>query len=275
MSPDEKPSKKRDKPTHRSRAYPAITLEAAIARTKTLYDNDKRHPILTRSAVAYWDLSEGSGSAIRTLAALRHYGLTEATGRGDDRRLRVTDLGMEIVIHPDHDSDEFIRYVQQAALTPPFFKELWEKYDGELPNDVSLKHELERSGDLNANIIPEFISTLRANLEFAKLNGSSILAAQVANKDTVKDPPKNENEGGTVQIPKRPAMPTANQTYYDVSVPLKGSAPAALHIPMPLSAENYDYMIKMLEAQMSLVKSMRVMIVEEPQTTQDDATPTS
>jgi hypothetical protein len=89
------PADKKQRP--RSPEFPFVPLREAIERTEQLIAANQRHPARVKSLAPLWDYSESSSSFLRTIAALRAFGLADETGSKEDRKISVSELGMKIV----------------------------------------------------------------------------------------------------------------------------------------------------------------------------------
>ena len=72
-------------------------------------------------------------------AARRYFLGWETWGEGtkDDRRVRVTDLSVEILATPTWQSVSLA--VRHAAMLPAVHQEMWQKYGAELPSEDNLR----------------------------------------------------------------------------------------------------------------------------------------
>jgi hypothetical protein len=59
-------------------------------------------------------------------------------GRG---QVQLTELAQQILFS-EEGSPEWLRRIREAARTPAIHKEIWAKYDGELPSDQNLRYYL-------------------------------------------------------------------------------------------------------------------------------------
>jgi hypothetical protein len=161
-----------DRTRTRSPAYPAISLEEAIAKAQQLYDAEDTRFANIEAVASHWGTVINNSTFQVTLAALKHFGLIVDEGSKENRRVKLTDLGLDILLHPG-DSPKRRVALETAALTPKIHRELWDKYDGKLPPDVSIRLYLLRArdgGHFNRNFVDSFIANFRSTLAFAKLD---------------------------------------------------------------------------------------------------------
>ncbi|WP_376096846.1 hypothetical protein ACE7GA_05620 [Roseomonas sp. CCTCC AB2023176] len=163
---------------HRSPPFPYIGLQRAIERAGQMFAVERDHPALVGVVAKAWGYSANSSGAIQTAAALKHFGLVEDEGSGEKRKIRLTKLGLRLVLDKRPDSPERQDALKSAALMPKIHRELWDKYRGAPPSTDTLKSLLtfERRlaglasfSDQSANeLIEEYIGTLT----FAGLMGT-------------------------------------------------------------------------------------------------------
>ncbi|PQO38691.1 hypothetical protein C5Y96_02070 [Blastopirellula marina] len=153
---------------NRSPNHPSLPLETAVEKTKLLFEKYHRQPAPLMNActtIGYKTIYSTSNQAI---AALKSYGLVDTTGKGDNRRVVVTEVGQRIAKDaPDRD-----QLLKEAALAPPIHKEVVEFYNGELPHDDILRDyllwERPEGARFNEDAVDGFISRLRDTMKYAK-----------------------------------------------------------------------------------------------------------
>ena len=151
-------------PKVRSPSFPFISLSEALHRVRELYNAERRNLVHPDVAVACWGYSPRSSGGKQTIAALRAYGLLEDI-RGD---LRLTDRAQHILVREPGTAgrDDLLR---QAALSPPVFARLWERYGADLPSDKSLRTYLVLELKFNENSVEGLLRSYRETLAFAEL----------------------------------------------------------------------------------------------------------
>lgn len=170
-----------EKKRTRSPAYPSIDLKEAIQCTKSAYDEEDRHAFTPEAAAEHWGYKPTSSAVSQIVSALKQFGLfVEEPGNGV-RRLRLSSLALDLMVHEDETDSHRIELLKTAALNPKIHREIWERYTGRLPSDASLRIYLlrERVGvPFNKDQVDRFISQLRETIEFAKLSESDKLSAE-------------------------------------------------------------------------------------------------
>jgi len=199
-------------PKHRSPSYPAFDLQTAISKARLVYNNQKRHPAPVDVAKKTLGYEPKSSNALRAIATLISYGLLEEEGSAVTRKVKLTELGLKILLLQPEDNPERIAAIQDAALTPVIYKDMMQYWEGDLPDNTVIENYLTFTKHFNETVVKSLIKDFRATYEFANLNLHGILSPE-------------ESDSGNEACP--PAMP-----------PLKAwpSPPvAALKLPEPAS----------------------------------------
>lgn len=227
----------------RSPAYPAISLETAVQRARQLYDKEKRHsaPILT--VVKHWGYTSLNGAALKTIAAVKKYGLIDEDGANDDRRVGLSRLADDILLNPD--PAKRMEATRQAALKPGIHREMWEKYGLELPSDQTLAWELTRDRGFTDRGAAEFIRSYRATIAYAKLEATAAPPAQEADDDTddYEDSSDPQPQGGSDR-PRHPAGEKARS----FPIPLIDNGVVVIEGQFPLTERDWKQFMTVLEA---------------------------
>lgn len=175
----------------RSPAYPAISLQSALARAEDFRKQEGRHSAPPTSAYKAWGLSEKGNTGRQTAAALRYFGLIEYEGRGSDRQIRLTSQALQILLDKRPESSERDELVRQAALAPTIFSEMWKEWGPNLPSEATIQTFLLKDQGFSESAAPEVISCYKNTLSFAKLNEPDIMSTHDDNfEDDNKDRPK-------------------------------------------------------------------------------------
>ncbi len=148
----------------RSPSFPFISLPEAVHRARELYDAERRNLVHPDVAVAHWGYARSSSGGKQTIAALRAYGLLEDI-RGE---LRLTDRAQHILVR-EPGSTERKDLLRHAALAPPLFSKLWERYGADLPSDKSLRSWLVLELKFNENAVEDLLRSYRETLTYAGL----------------------------------------------------------------------------------------------------------
>src|SRR4051794_4528954 len=90
----------------RSPNFPSMDLKKAVEKTEILHRHNKRFSVPALAALKHLGYSTaGSSGALQTIGALKAYGLIETDGAGEERKIRVSEAGAQIVLgHPNRDT---------------------------------------------------------------------------------------------------------------------------------------------------------------------------
>lgn len=133
----------------RSPNYPNLSLPDAVARVRRVFDQDRRAPLDREVVAKHMGYSGLSGASDKTIGSIMQYGLLERVGKGE---IRVAQLAVDI-FHPDSPLDRS-KAISQAALTPPLFRALRERFPQGIPSADALRSYLVRQNFLDRAISP-------------------------------------------------------------------------------------------------------------------------
>jgi hypothetical protein len=240
----EEPQAGTKKPKHRSPSYPAIDLATALERTEQLWRHAQRHYVPVTDAMRVWGYSAKSSGGLQTIGALNRFELIEDQGKGPSRQIRVSELGRAIVTD-DPNSAERAARIQEAALTPKIHRELWDRYEGDLPPDSTLRWDLLNIYSFGEGAARELIDELRRTVEFAGLaEGEGILSP------SYQEPTQTEMTPSTPkQSPPVPHLPGSRQPPgLGLQLPIRPGKAAVLQGPFPVTEEEWSLMMAVLQA---------------------------
>lgn len=234
----------RPKRRKRSPEYPGIGLDQAIKLARILSEKEGKNATPVDVVVDHWGYSPGSGPGNTVLSALRKFGLVSYQGKGDDRRVKLTDFADDILWRETNEPER-IEALQSAALRPKIHFELWEQYGADLPSSKTLKMELVREYGFNPSVVDDFIGQYRETLEFAEL----------LNEDNIPKEPSETQEFGAKR--HRPRTETSrSEAAADVravriagesfAIPVSSSKRLQLTGPFPLTEAEWDRAIAFL-----------------------------
>jgi hypothetical protein len=142
-----------------------FSLEEALGKVKILWEKDRRAGSRRDSALEHLGYkSVKSGTALRTIATLKKYGLTEER----DGRIYLSNLALDLVIYPP-DDERYQKALREAALRPSIYNKLYEQYRDGLPSDTTLRSELTRVDEFHPLHVDGFIRDFRSTIAFAGL----------------------------------------------------------------------------------------------------------
>lgn len=183
----------------RSPQYPYFDLPTALEKVQKIWESEGRAEVDPEVAAQDMGFSGTSGSSFSALSALRKFGLIE--GRGD---LRLTDLALKILLPKSEDEKDGA--IQEAALKPKLYKDLWEQYSSSgLPSDEALIAALVRDYKFNKKKAQPCVQDLISSLEYARFIDEARKPIQPLITDTQKEhiPDKAAKNGH--EIPDRRA----------------------------------------------------------------------
>lgn len=221
----------------RSPNYPAIGLEEAIQRLKSVYEKQQRYPA-TREVVAQLMGYKGlNGASATVVSALSKYGLLEGYGE----TLRVSELGQDLALHRKGDP-EYATALRTAAFMPTFFQEMRDQYSTGLPHDHSLRAALIKRG-FNPKAIDSAVRGYRDTMDY--------LDAELGESNPGSAAQDKLDEEGTPR--KQPVDPANDQDspppgQRAVSIPLSLDQWATLYAAFPLTDAAWTQMLAVLEA---------------------------
>ena len=237
----------------RSPNFPYISLERAIELIRILFKNYRRSLVPFDTAMTTLEFSPKSSKAKQVMAALSSYGLADTEGKGDDKQIKISDLGYNVIIDDRPVSVERDRFCREAALSPNLFKTLYEKFPHNIPSDEVLSHELKVRHDFNPDSVLDFIKVYRQTMTFAKVYESGIMEEE--NTGSVEQEPIRETGKAMTQVlSPRPShdtkvfgvpMPDISEREI-ANYPIKGGT-IRLLASGPVTQKAIDKLIKMLE----------------------------
>jgi hypothetical protein len=177
-------SKQRD----RSPNYPYLTLPNALARAHQFYGHEKRGSAAIPVVAKHWDYSAKSSGLIQSIAALKSYGLMDEEGRGADRRVKLSELALRILLDQRPDSPERDECMQRAARMPAIAQRILEKFPDDVPSEHNLEHFLIFDLKFNPESAKAAVRGFIENADFSGLYRSgSISASTVRTGEPVKE----------------------------------------------------------------------------------------
>jgi hypothetical protein len=248
----------------RSPNYPAVGLQNAVERARKLYDADGPPGSTLAAAFERIGFSNAHGQAQAVMSALKKFGLLEYV----DGRMVPTKLAIDVFEFPEN-HPRHIAALQEMALKPIIYAELVEQFreHARLPSDDSLRPELVSDKGFNKLAVDGFLSDFRSSLEYAGLLEGNTLKLSIQGDSGHNDAPEQPEQdrdnpaatlfgkimdggmfGRFVAKPKVPigtqsALPLSEKKMRDLAIPLMDDEVAYLRIPVPLSEENYEYLV--------------------------------
>lgn len=227
----------------RSPAYPSVALPTAIDYAQRVWDSQRTHDAHFESVVHALGYSSISGASQRAVGALGHYGLTEDLGKADDRRLKLTELALDLLQLSKTD-DRYRKALRTAALTPAIHAALWERYGAHPPSDESILPFLRRDKGYMDGPAADVISNYRATFEFAKLGEKEDVGGREDKKDVPPDPAAKQNPNLGFVAPAEIAPQKSPVTQ---ELPILVDHGQVARIPFPMSEDAFELLMGTLQ----------------------------
>jgi len=194
----------------RSPNFPALPLERGRELTKKLLDKYAKSSVAWEVATKALDYSPKSSAGMQTMAALSYYGLIKIDGKGNERRVKVTDLAYKIIMDKRDLSNDRDAAIKEAAMNPTIFKKIKEAYPEKLPDDSALEYDLTFSYKFNPSSVKEFIGILRKNVEFANMYEIDIMPDEKISEETGMT--EETNKAGMREVTKMGVSTPSKET---------------------------------------------------------------
>jgi hypothetical protein len=232
-----------------ARNAPFINLEDAIQKTRILYQKANRNAIHLSVAAGYLGYSPKASSFTLIISALKKYGLALDEGSSEGRRVKVSDLGLQIVADSRDVSPHREERIKHAALLPKAHRELWEEFGSGPPDTKALEVYLTLEKAYTQEAARSVVKVYLATILYAGLNEGGILgdvAADDAGTDSAV--PQRIADARTTMDSRNSApewiAPAGNSPVRTLSIPLKGSRTFDLRFPTDLSKDDFDFIVQ-------------------------------
>ena len=179
----------------RSPSFPFISLPVALERAKEFYAQEKRGSAPFEVAAKHWRYSPASSGALQTVAALKQYGLMQDEGVGKQRKVRLTELALRILLDTREDSVERDQYKLLAAMSPTVVAEIYEKWSNELPSDATLNHFLVLDKQFGQGTAAKVVEIIKSNEEFTGIDRAVTMSLNQDNAGDDMDQPMSKEQG--------------------------------------------------------------------------------
>lgn len=221
----------------RSPAYPFIPLNKALRRADELRKAIGKNETRVASAMNHWGYASKSSGGIQTVAALKHFGLISDSGALAERRVKLTDMALRILLDQRGDNPEKQGWIQKAAITPKLHKELWDKWGADLPVDAEIRHYLVLDRNFSEKGAEDLINEYKATLAFAKMRDSGSMSdIEEDIRESIAETQKPMNPAPGTTKPEVPALKTGRlQEVFNLQ-----EGQAILQLPEQMSPESYE-----------------------------------
>jgi hypothetical protein len=231
----------------RSPNFPFITLSAALTRAQEFYSAEKRGTAPYTVAATHWNYSPTSSGGMQTMAALKSYGIMSDEGAGAQRMVRLSDLGLRILLDSRPDSAERAKHLRAAALNPSVAAQVHKKWPDSLPSDANLNHYLIFDLKFNDATASKVVKILKANEQLTRLNTSEVSLSDKDIEDDIAQETAMDLQPTIPQPqPKPSAQPVSPQpaegNFERIRSPIAGYI--QIHFPQEPTFEVYDFLEK-------------------------------
>lgn len=151
----------------RSPNFPNLSLEDAVNFAKVIWDKNRKAAIPREAAAKDLGYTGLTGRSMQVLGALNQYGLVEITAKG---HTRVTQTAEDIFIGFPEEVKR--RAVTEAGRTPALFREIYEKFDGDIPGENAIRSFLFQRGFTNDGV-EKALRSFNATNRYIEINGDS------------------------------------------------------------------------------------------------------
>lgn len=192
------------KAKERSPNFPFISLANALERARQFMAEEKRGSAPFTVAAGHWGYSSTSSGAMQTAAALKSYGLISDEGSGPQRKVRLTDLALRILLDDRPNSIEREQYKRQAALSPTVAVEIYQKWPDSLPSEANLRHYLILERGFKPETAAKVVSILQENESVtnpaaaASISGSNYDKVDTSSMESARITTRASSTAGTI-----------------------------------------------------------------------------
>jgi hypothetical protein len=207
----------------RSPSFPFIPLKKAIERAQAMWVSHRKNPARISAVGETWGYSAASSGLLQTIAALKSYGLIDDIGRGEDRRLQISDLASRILLDSRPSAKE--NAIKEAAEKPKVIAEYLKVWLDHRPSQSHCISELTLDRGFNEDAAMLFMRIFDENISFANLKGDDKIepVSDEAQMDTTE-----VGDAVTIRAESRaigPAGPPAHHGYKGAGGPGGQSSP--------------------------------------------------
>lgn len=154
----------------RSPAYPFFSLVKAVERAEEINSaGGARAEMPPETFYNIWGYGAKSSGARQTMAAMNQYGLVAYVGRGNVRKVVLTELARQIVLDKTPNSVARANAIRTAALEPEIHKELLKQFGHILPSNIVIESWLQRDMKYNSQAAKSIVDEYRDTFSYAGL----------------------------------------------------------------------------------------------------------
>ena len=233
----------------RSPNYPFISMLEAEKYIRKLYDFIQTKAIPLPQALDFLDLTPTSSISSRIISAMMNYKIIEDQGVYLEKKIRITSLG-EKIIQINRPIIVQIRFRREAVLNDEIMKDIFETFPKPANNETLIEY-LQSNWGFTDSAIEQFISVVRENYSYAKLDYDSSIKSKL-----IQDPENhlvdNSEAFNKIKFPGKDNLfnleELINENFIDYRIPIDaGRRFAYLIIPYDLSSTDVEYVQQHLE----------------------------
>lgn len=256
MNEEKKQSKenvtKQKRPKHRSPNFPSYSLEKAIEKVKEIFDVYKMTTLPERIACEIWTYAPNGSQGQLCIAALKAFGLIQIEGTGKDKKITVSESARRLILKDNN----YNNLLKEAALSPPLHKELWNHYEGFIPeNDELFRKFLLIEKRFNDKSVDSFIAQFRATIALASLEKGDKILPDSGSEDKIVEPetPINAMNYPPIKpninddLRKKMKESTQNTDFRELKFFLP-SGDAHLFIPSSMDEDDFEILATFIDA---------------------------
>ena len=241
----------------RSPNHPFMDLESSVDKARILYEREYLHSIAREVMIAHWKISPFSGSTGKIISALKKFGLIQKM-KSPTETYRVTELAEKIFKDKRTQSSERDQLLGKAFLGVPIYKDVWEKFDGDIPSNEAFEHYLRAERGFNENSIKPFIERFKRGIEYAKLGPAE------ADSSTADEDPDPTIEEGESTAPDN-KLASESESSYMTSTPgenlsicdfIPGIGQVKIEIPLGLNDETITELLELARNKLILLNRL-------------------
>jgi hypothetical protein len=190
---------------------------------------------------------------MRALSALIQFGLIEEEGNASARRLKLSDLGLNIVLRSETDAGR-AELLQTAAANPVIYGQMLEMWKEGLPPEEAISNYLLFTKNFNPAAVPGVIRDFKATYEFAQFAKTVGPIESIARKNTerfagsaVRSETKATGPAETAtRTPGNVSSPATQSDLRRYQLPLPKGRQAAIEVPSDATGADIDFLVKYL-----------------------------
>lgn len=235
-------------PRHRSPAYPAFGLQTAVAKLQAVHQAIKRSAASTDAIKRALGYNTKTSHAVRALSGLIQFGLLEEEAGATERRLKLSEAGLNIVLRRDSDPVR-MGLVRDAALKPTVYGQLAGIWTAGSSGEDALSGFLLIERNFNPTVVPRIVRDFKATYQYAGLadapGGAPGVEEQAGTVPAVAPKPTKVIDHPTsIEITEEAAHGTIETRSYHM--PLQNGRQAVLQMPADISADEIDLVARYL-----------------------------